>query len=59
MATLHGYCEKCNAPVSAYVANEDLRREGEEGFAAYLGVEDVTCSNCGTVLGEKPEANDA
>lgn len=52
MATLKGYCRGCGEPVEAFVNDEDLRRESESGFAAWLGVSDVTCSKCGTVLGE-------
>ncbi len=34
MATLNGFCPKCEKPIEAFVAAEDLRRVGDEGFAA-------------------------
>lgn len=57
MAMLNGYCPKCEKPIEAFVAAEDLRRVGDEGFAAYVSVSDVTCS-CGGVLGEGGNADD-
>lgn len=56
MPTLSGFCEGCGEPISAFVGSEDLRREGEDGFAAWFNVSDVTCSECGGVLGEFPVA---
>lgn len=51
MATLKGWCPNCGEPINAFVADEDLRREGESGFAAWFSVADVTCP-CGGILGE-------
>lgn len=57
MATLSGYCENCEKPVSAWTSTEDLRREGDEGFVAVFSVSEVTCT-CGTVLGESTPGSD-
>lgn len=57
MATLSGYCPDCGEPISAFVSSDDLRREDENGFAAWLNIPDVTCP-CGGVLGDDEGGDD-
>lgn len=49
MPVLKGWCPNGHA-IEAFVAAEDLQRIGEEGVAAYMGVSDVTCNNCGELI---------
>jgi hypothetical protein len=49
MAMLSGFCSKGH-PVEAFIASDDIRRDGENGVIAVTGVEDVTCGRCGALI---------
>lgn len=49
MPMLKGWCP-AGHPIEAFVAAEDVRKEGENGVAAYMSLSDVTCENCGALI---------
>lgn len=46
MATFSSWCPN-NHKVETTIMSCDVRRDGEEGVIAVMGMEDVTCAQCG------------
>lgn len=51
MATFSSWCPN-DHKVEIIILSCDVRRDGEEGVVAVMGVEDVTCHQCGKLISD-------